>query len=253
MGVPVIGCSCDVCTSLDARNHRLRTSALLTCDAGAFLLDPGPDFRLQALRFGLENHGNHSLKGVLVTHTHSDHVAGIDDLRIFNFKQQRAMPLLVSQTAHLDLRARYGYLIDPQESEGSSMASRLDFRILPSTIGKINFEGLDVDYCTYFQGNTPVLGYRMGPLAYITDIKHYGEDLLEFIRDVRFLILSAGGMHHNRMHLLMEESIELAKASGAIETYFIHLNHEIDFVQWQNKLPKGMYLGYDGLCIDMIR
>lgn len=250
MGVPLIGCDCNVCSSLDMRNHRLRACSILECDRGYFLIDAGPDFRLQALRFGLPTKGPMSLLGSMITHTHADHTAGLDDLRVFNFHQKRALPCLISKSGYEDLKLRFSYMFK-QVQQGKSTPVSFDFHLLDGSQGVVDFEGLQICYHRYWQGDMPIMGFRFGSTAYITDIRTYDGGLLNFLEGVQTLVLSAGGLYSTQMHLSLFEAVELAKQVRAKKTCFIHLDHEVDFGYWQNRLPEGMCLGYDGMSIDL--
>lgn len=250
MGVPMIGCSCQICCSLHPRNKRLRSSILLETDEGAWIVDVGPDFRQQVLSKNLPAKGKGSLLGVILTHAHSDHTAGLDDLRVFNFGQKRALPLILSESCFSDISTRYAYMFEAPSSQQSARAALRPW-ITPYLDGAIEVEGLRVCYNTHYQGSMPVLGLRIGDFAYLTDIKEYGLQLLALVKGVDTLIMSAGRLQAVRMHMTFEESIDLAKKIGARRTVFTHMDHDIDYPYWENRLPEGMSLGYDGMEIDL--
>jgi phosphoribosyl 1,2-cyclic phosphate phosphodiesterase len=250
MGVPVVGCSCHVCHSQHPYNRRLRSSLLLEDDFGAWLVDVGPDFREQALRKKIPSSGKGSLHGVIITHAHSDHVAGLDELRIFNFGQSRSLPIILSEACYKDLARRFYYMFEPAHAHQNASASLRPY-VLSYLQGKMHLDGLEFSYSTHYQGGMPVLGIRIGSFAYFTDIKDYGPELIEHARGVDTLIMSGGGLRSIRMHMDLLESIELAKQIGARRTIFTHMDHDIDYEHWENRLPQGMSLGYDGMEIDL--
>lgn len=258
MGVPVIGCSCHVCQSSHPRNRRMRSSLLLEDDFGAWLVDVGPDFREQALRKKIVSSGKGSLHGVIITHAHSDHVSGLDDLRIFNFAQERSLPIILSESCYRDLAHRFYYMFEPKSSHQSSSqnlhqnsSASLRPYILPNAHGRMHLDGLEFTYSTHYQGGMPILGLRFGDFGYFTDIKDYGPELVAHAKGIRTLVISGGGMRSVRMHMNFLESIELAKEIGAQRTIFTHMDHDIDYSHWENRLPHGMTLGYDGMEIDL--
>ncbi|MCB1119299.1 MAG: MBL fold metallo-hydrolase, partial [Chlamydiia bacterium] len=172
-GVPVIGCQCAICQSAHPKNRRSRPSALLKVGSKAFLIDAGPDLREQALRFHIDH-----LDGVLLTHTHYDHTGGIDDLRIFYLKAKKALPCLLSTVSAPDIRARFAYMLRPQPLEIKE-TPRLKLIEIGEERGERVFEGIVVRFFSYKQLEMPVLGFRFGSLAYVTDIKAFSGDIYD--------------------------------------------------------------------------
>lgn len=243
-GIPVIGCSCTVCLSNDLLNQRLRPSVLLQIDNRRYLIDAGPDFRLQALRYGVTE-----LNGLLLTHAHYDHTAGIDDLRPLCFRRVTPLPILLSAETALDLRVRYSYMFQPQPGQ-ESFVPRLDLQILPQLVGQIDFEGLPLQYVTYKQMKMSVNGYRIGDLAYLTDIRDFSSSLFETLKGVRYLIISALRYTQSLFHLSVDEAIDFAKKLKVEKTWLTHISHELEHHQTNAYLPANMCLAYDGLEIE---
>ncbi len=243
MGIPVIGCKCAVCTHGGHYNKRKRTSAYIEIDDKRFLIDVGPDFRMQALMYGITQ-----IDGVLLTHTHFDHIAGIDELRIFNFLQKKPLPTLLSASSYEDLQRRYFYLFQTGKEKGSTTA-KLDCRLLQSDFGSLDFEGVSVDYASYWQMGMQVNGYRFGKLAYLTDVQRYDEKIFEFLKGVKTLVLSALRYKDSPFHLTIPKAIAFAQKVGAERTFFTHLDHEVEHDTVNAKLPQGIELSYDGLEI----
>ncbi|NGX60841.1 MAG: Phosphoribosyl 1,2-cyclic phosphodiesterase [Chlamydiae bacterium] len=243
-GIPVIGCGCPVCTSSDPKNTRLRPSALIKIGGKSLLIDSGPDFRFQAL-----THKINTLDGLLLTHSHFDHVAGLDELRIYYLLQKRNLPVLVSQTTLEDLKKRYDYLFQ-QKSWGSSLSAQLDFHVFEEKRGECEFLGIPIQYVTYSQGGMEVNGYRFGRLAYISDICLYPETIFEDLRGVEILVLDALREKPSEMHLSIDEAIDFSRKVGAKKTYFTHIGHELDHA-YEKKLPEEIFLAYDGLSLEV--
>lgn len=234
MGVPVIACTCAVCTSNSPSNKRLRSSGLLQVGGKTILIDAGPDFREQALKY----HVNH-LDGILLTHTHFDHIGGIDDLRVYYFMLHQRLPCLLSQETFDELKIRYHYLMDTQ----------LDFQILKDDFGKVDFQGIPLCYFSYSQAGMKVTGYRVGTFAYVSDIRKYSDEVLEALQGVEILVLSALRFSASEMHFSVDEAIAFARKVGAKKTWLTHIAHDLDHEKTNELLPPDIRMGYDGLEI----
>lgn len=243
VGVPIIGCKCAVCTSVSPFNKRLRPSGLLRIGSKSILIDVGPDFRQQALRFGIDH-----LDGLLLTHTHYDHIAGIDELRIFYVRQNRELPCLLSKKSFEDLKIRYPYLFQ-RIGEAATLSARLDLHILPAASGDIEFLGVKIGYFSYYQGDMAVNGYRIGDFAYVSDIREYDESIFASLKGVRSLVLSALREEPSQLHLSLEEAIAFGRKVGAKNTLLTHMTHNLDHNTTNAKLPSDVQLAYDGLEI----
>ncbi len=243
LGVPVITCQCKVCTSSSQFNKRYRPSALITFGKKAFVIDVGPDFRDQAIHYNI-----HHLDGVFLTHTHYDHIGGLDELRVFYFLQKKRLPTLASVETYDELRHRFHYLFKTKQADGS-LQSQLDFHILEEDFGKVEFQGLSVEYVTYTQANMKVTGYKLGNLAYISDIRNYSEKVVETIKGVDILILSALRYTPTEVHFSIEEAIDFSKKVGAKKTFLTHIAHELDHDETNQKMPDDIRLAHDGLEI----
>ena len=240
-GTPLIGCSCPVCSSCDPKNKRLRPSILLKIQDAHLLVDVGPDFRAQALRHQI----NH-LEAVLLTHSHFDHIAGLDELRIFYFYSKQRLPILLSQETYEALEKRYDYLFTPQQG---SFTAQLDFHILPSQAGTTNICQIPITYFSYYQGHKQVTGFRIGTLAYVTDIKSFDPTIYTYLQGIETLIIGALDSQGSLMHLSFQEAVTFASHTQASKLYFMHLSHSVDYAIEQS-LPQGCYLSYDGLQLE---
>ena len=242
-GTPVVGCDCAVCLSKEPLNSRLRQSVLITVENKKYLIDSGPDFRQQALKYSIKD-----LDGMLLTHTHYDHIAGIDELRIFFFKMKQYFPCLLSKSSYNELKKRYGYLFEKPDALKSSTA-KFDFKVLEKDRGVVEFKGLKVKYLSYYQGGMEVSGYRFGNLAYISDVVEYPETIYEDLKGVKILIVGALRYEASRSHFSIEQAIEFSKKIGAKSTWLVHMGHELDHKKTCAKLPENIQLAYDGLEI----
>lgn len=242
-GVPLIGCHCKVCLSTSPYNKRLRPSVLIRAGEKNFLIDAGPDFRQQALTYKIER-----LDGLLITHTHFDHIGGIDDLRSFYFLQKGKLPCILSKESFNDLSIRCHYLMQPMR-DGHTIAAQIAFTVLEGDAGKIHFGGVDFRYVSYQQAQMKVTGYLCGNLAYISDIRSFDESLIHTLKGTEILILSALRETPTLMHFSVEEAIAFSKQVGAKETYLLHLSHDFDHEEMNQKLPHNVRLSYDGLKI----
>lgn len=242
MGVPVIGCSCPVCTSKDEKNKRTRPSALLKAKQKTIVIDAGPDFRTQALREGLGY-----IDGVIFTHAHHDHTAGLDDLRVFTMKRSSPMPCLMSESTAKDLKHRYEYIF--QKSDKPKLVSKVELHVLNGDRGESSFLGIPFRYLSYIQSGMPVNGFRFGNLAFVTDIKEFPETVYEDLQGIEVLVVSALRHGPSYMHLTVEEAVDFSRKVGASQTWLTHIAHELDHEETNRNLPSNVRLAYDGLTI----
>jgi phosphoribosyl 1,2-cyclic phosphate phosphodiesterase len=244
MGIPVIGCNCVTCLSKNEKNKRLRTAALIQTKGKNILIDIGPDFRAQALKSKIEH-----IDGLILTHLHYDHIAGIDEIRIYNLKQKKQIPCLISQGNLIELNLRYKYIFSTIK-EGSSLSVKFDYYILDHKSGMMNFLGLKVIYFTYFQGDTKVNGYRFGNLAYVTDIKNFDDSIYDFLSGVDILILSALRYDASPIHFNVDDAIAFSQKINPKQTFLTHIAHDLEDSALKKYLPNNIALGYDTQKID---
>ena len=241
-GVPVIGCSCKVCTSLDYRDKRLRTSVYVEVDDASLVIDTGPDFRQQMLREGISK-----LDGVLFTHQHKDHTAGLDDVRSFNFLQKKDMPIYGRPEVIAQLKKEFSYAFEDEKYPGVP-------RLEVNTIGGEDFfaEGILVTPIEVMHLRLPVYGFRIGGFTYITDANHIAEDQKAKILGSKVLVLNALQKGPHISHFTLEEAIELAREIGAGKTFFTHISHKMGVHhEVEQELPPHMHLAYDGLTLEL--
>ncbi|MCX6986652.1 MAG: MBL fold metallo-hydrolase [Chlamydiae bacterium] len=242
MGVPVIGCRCCVCTSNSPFNKRRRCAGVISACEKIILIDAGPEIRQQLLDAGIDH-----LDGALITHAHYDHMAAIDDLKAFTFAQKKKLPVLLGKHTYEELRFRHHYLME--DSGRGEQGMYFDFHVLEDTCPMSCFSGLCFELLNYSQVGTPVTGFKIGNLAYLSDIKEYSQELIDSISGIDILILSALRYTPSPMHLSVPEAIVLAEQVGAKNTYFTHMSHEIDYTHHSSHLPKNIAFAYDGLEI----
>lgn len=238
MGIPAVACTCPVCKSDSIFNKRSRPAGLLKIGKKQFLIDAGPDFRTQALHYGI----NH-LDGVLITHTHFDHIAGFDDLHALYFLQDERPHCLLSKDSFDELKLRLHYLFD------GSKCKWADFEVLEKDFGSVKFEGVKFDYLSYFQAEMKVTGFRHDNFAYVSDIRRYDQAAIDALKGVDVLILSALRHTASEVHFSIEEAIAFARTVGSKKTFFTHIAHDLDHDETNNSLPEDIRLAHDGLEI----
>lgn len=245
-GVPQIGCACRVCHSADPRDRRTRTGAVVEAGGRRLLIDTPPELRLQLLGAGID-----SVDAVLYTHEHADHTHGIDDLRMFSLKERASLPLYGPQETvdHLARSFRYIFDDDIKAFTGTSKP-RLSLHTLSAgqVISVADFEILPL---AFEHGHCRVFGYRIGPLAYVTDVKAVPEAQRRQLAGVDVLVLNALWWRSHPTHLSIDEAIETARAIGARKTLLTHLTHETGHIELLERLPEGVEPAYDGLTVEI--
>jgi len=240
-GVPVVGCDCSVCTSEDVRNQRTRSSLMLEWNGRVVLVDTGPDLRAQCLREGIKR-----VDAVLYTHTHADHVHGIDDLRPFNAAGGEDVDIYGSWHTIRRLERAFGYAFKRSDAEG--FCPRLQSH---SVEGNFDLFGLCIVPVELKHGRGSVLGYRFGGLAYLTDCSHICALAAAKLRNLEVLIIDGLRFRHHASHFTIDAAIEAGHALGARRIILTHLSHDVDYTRHNHSLPPGVELAYDGLHLSM--
>lgn len=241
IGVPQIGCQCEVCTSKDPRDQRLRTSALFEENGTYILLDCGPDFRQQMLRIGM----NKPLDAVLITHEHYDHVGGIDDLRPFTF--ERSLPLYADAYTCLHLKERLPYCLVRHTYPGIPQLTLHEVEEGDT----MQFGTLKVTALRALHGSLPILGYRIGDVAYLTDMTELLPSSRPLLEGIKMLIVGALRHTPHKTHQTVEQAIAFSRSLGNVPTYFIHMCHQVGLHAVQEELlPEGFHYAYDGLELE---
>ena len=238
-GVPTIGCSCEVCQSTNRKDKRLRTSALYEDNGVRILVDCGPDFRTQILPLDFA-----PLDAVLITHEHYDHVGGLDDLRSFTYYGE--LPIYSEIYTAERLRQRMPYCFVDKSYPGIPQLKLKELKPFEPFFIK----GVPVLPLRINHGELPILGYRIGDLAYITDMSSAPAETLEAIKGVAVLLVNALRSKPHTTHQTIQEAIHFAQAVEAKQTYFIHMSHDIGLHdEAEDKLPENILYAYDGLEI----
>lgn len=238
-GVPVIGCTCETCQSSDPKDKRWRPSIYLRFDSGAaVLIDASPDLRSQALRFGVGR-----VDAIWLTHAHADHVLGLDDVRIFNFRQQVAIPCHGDRDTLAAVRQMFAYVFDPSTPKGGGLP-RLMLRPIA---GPFSFDRRAVVPVPLRHGTLPILGYRIGGFAYLTDCSEIPERSWGCLEGLDVLVIDALRRRPHSTHFNLEEAIDAAARIDAERTLFTHMSHDLAHGATCAALPTGMALAHDGL------
>jgi phosphoribosyl 1,2-cyclic phosphate phosphodiesterase len=242
-GVPVIGCRCRVCLSPDPRDKRWRPSVLLRADSGVqVLIDTSTDLRAQALAFGVER-----VDAILFTHSHADHVFGLDEVRRFNVLQRAPIPLFADRRTLHDLRRTFSYAFDADTPAGGGLPQLRPFEIG----GAFCLDGLEIVPVPITHGGRPILGFRIGRFAYLTDCNGIPESSLGLLAGLEALVLGALRHRPHPTHFTVEEALSMARRIGASQTLFTHMCHDLGHADTCATLPAGVSLAYDGLTIEV--
>lgn len=240
-GIPVIGCECKVCTSSDPRDKRLRTSLLIRSALTTLVIDAGPDFREQMLRHNVKR-----LDAVLLTHAHHDHVAGLDDVRAFNYLQKQAMPIYGSAQCLQLLQSCYAYAFDENKYPG--VPEFLPVAIEPFQRLQIN----EIHFCPFpvYHGKIPIFGYLLDDFAYITDASYVPPETIEFLKGIRILIVNALRHEPHHSHFHFQAALELAVKLNVQSVYLTHISHTAGtYNELSSSFPPNVHVAYDGLTL----
>lgn len=241
-GVPVIGCRCEVCTSTDDRDKRLRSSVLVTMNDVKIIVDTGPDFRQQMLRSD-----NVDCDAVLYTHDHMDHISGLDDIRAINFQQGKNMPLFGAKTVGDSLKRIYFYAFGDNPYPGVPVIQFNEIQNEPFEV-----HGVQVIPIALKHGNMPVFGFRFGDMTYITDAKHIDEVEREKIRGSKVVIVNALRKKEHHSHMNLEQALDFMEDVKPELGYFTHISHLLGTHHAvESELPEGVSLAYDGLTVEI--
>lgn len=235
-GIPVVGCDCPVCRSEDPRNQRTRCSALLSCAGRNVLIDTSTDLRQQALREDIR-----SIDAVLYTHNHADHVHGIDDLRGFNLRNHKAIPIYGEAQTLQRIRRLFSYIFDDGTPRGFTP------QLEPCAVrGPFELFGLSFVPVPLLHGELEVFGYRCGPFAYLTDCSSIPDSSLPLLRDLQLLVIDGLRFKPHPTHFNIAQATAMAQRLGAERTLLTHLNHDVDHRRHARDLPSGIEFAYDG-------
>lgn len=241
-GVPMIGCKCAVCTSGDPKDKRLRTSILVEQDGTTVVIDAGPDFRQQMLRENVQQ-----LDAVLFTHEHKDHIAGLDDVRAYNYLSGKAMDIYATERVQDALRREFFYVFSGASYPGIPKLQLHNVHNLPFEIKGIRFTPVEVMHL-----NLPVFGFRMNDFTYITDANFISDKEKEKIKGSRYLVLNALRREKHVSHFTLKEAVELIEELKPEKAWLIHLSHQMGKHEEINQeLPPFIQCAYDGMKIEV--
>ena len=240
-GVPVIACDCEVCTSTDPHDNRLRSSIMIEADDKTVVIDSGPDFRYQMLREKVKK-----LDAIVFTHEHKDHVAGMDDIRAFNYRQNNAIDVYATERVQEALKREFAYIFAEFKYPGIPQINMHTIDLAPFDIGSLHLIPIEVMHY-----KLPVLGFRTGDFTYITDAKTVAQSEIEKIKGTKTLVINALQTQSHISHFTLDEAIEFAQLIGAEKTYLTHISHRLGLHKVMSAdLPAGIEFAYDGLKLN---
>lgn len=241
-GIPMIGCDCEVCTSPDPKDNRLRCSVLIQSATTSMVIDAGPDFRYQMLRAGVKK-----LDAILITHPHKDHIAGLDDVRAYNFFYKTPMPVYANSLSEEAIRRDYYYAFSDTKYPGVPEIELNTITMEPFFVGDIPVTPILVWHL-----KMPVLGFRFGAFTYITDANKIDDVEKEKIKGSEIMVLNALRKEKHISHFTLQEAIHVIQQLQVPKGYFIHMSHQLGKHTQVNKdLPAGFELAYDGLRFEI--
>ncbi|MDA8053398.1 MAG: MBL fold metallo-hydrolase [Deltaproteobacteria bacterium] len=240
-GVPLIGCNCKICTSDNPRNKRLRPSILVSENNLNILIDTPPDLRTQALKENVKN-----IDAVLYTHTHADHLFGIDDLRMFNYIKKAPIPIYAAGTAIHFIENKFDYIF---KEKTLSSKPNLTPNILKD---RIEINGLSITAVPVYHGESIINGYRINDFAYITDVSKIPETSFKLLNGLKVLMIDALRYKPHPTHLSIDEAITVSRRINPVRTYFTHMGHNIDYEEIKKYGANGNFIpAYDGLTFEV--
>lgn len=240
-GVPMIGCSCEVCKSADPRDNRLRASVFIEYEGLKILVDAGPDFRQQLLREGIG-----SVDAILLTHNHKDHTGGLDDIRAFNYFDKKATDIYCEKYVEDSLRQEYSYAFAEIKYPGAPEWNVHNIDENPFCINGVKIIPIRGKHY-----KLPVLGYRFGNIAYCTDMNHIADEEFEKLKGLDHFIINCVRRGRHISHYSLEGALEVAEKVGAKHTWLTHLSHQLPkYEELLKELPDGVEPAYDGLKLE---
>ena len=238
----MIGCNCKVCSSSDMRDKRLRTSAMIEDEHTRIIIDAGPDFRYQMLRADVRD-----IDAILLTHQHTDHIMGLDDVRAFNYFCRKSIPVWATEGVQRVVRKNFDYAFSEPRYPGAP-------EVTLNTIGREPFRigTLDITPIHGFHLSLPVVGFRVGDVAYLTDFNRISDSEVEKLKGLKIFVVNALRHQRHLSHFSLSGAMELARKVGAEQTYFTHMSHQIGLHAEQDALlPAGFNFAYDGLIVEV--
>jgi phosphoribosyl 1,2-cyclic phosphate phosphodiesterase len=241
VGVPVIGCACKTCASADPRNRRLRPSVWIEADGFSLLVDTSPDLRQQAILHRVDR-----VDAVLYTHSHADHILGLDEVRIYNFRQRAPLPAYGSARTLADIRRSFWYAFEPVQEGGG--VPRLDLR---EVAGPFRLGPFEVVPVPLLHGGLEVLGYRIGGFAYCTDVGRIPEGSEPLLRGLEVLVLSALRYEPHPTHQTIPDALRWVEWLAPRAAYLTHMTHDVDHARLEEETPPHVHPAHDGLVLEL--
>ncbi len=241
-GVPVIACNCQVCQSTDPNDKRLRTAVLIESDDVSIVIDAGPDFRQQMLREKVKD-----IDAILITHEHRDHIAGLDDVRAFNFMNQKPVDIYAEERVQEAIKSDFSYSFADKKYPGSPQINLHELKNEPFEI-----KGLKIIPVRAFHYKLPVFGFRIGDFSYLTDLNYISEDEKKKLHGTKYLVIDALRKRKHISHYSLSEALEIIKELSPKRAYLTHISHQMGLHHDVNEeLPHGISLAYDGLRFEI--
>jgi phosphoribosyl 1,2-cyclic phosphate phosphodiesterase len=241
-GIPIIACPCEVCHSSDARDKRLRTSILIEVDGLNFVVDSGPDFRQQMLRENVQR-----LDAIMFTHEHKDHIAGLDDIRAFNYIQQKHIDIYAEERVQHAIKQEFAYIFAEQKYPGVPQVEMMLIDNKPFEI-----QGIKIIPVRAMHMRLPVLGFRIAEFTYITDANYISDEEKSKIVGSEIIVINGLRKQKHISHFCLQEAVDLIRELKPKRGYITHISHQMGFHKYvQAELPENIFLAYDGLAINM--
>jgi phosphoribosyl 1,2-cyclic phosphate phosphodiesterase len=241
-GIPIIACECEVCLSSDLKDKRLRTSILIEDEGSSFVIDTGPDFRQQMLRENIKK-----LDAVIFTHEHKDHIAGLDEVRAFNFINNMVMPVYATERVQDAIKREFAYIFADEKYPGIPRISLHTITAAPFSIDKTRFIPVDV-----YHHRLPVKAFRIKDFTYITDANFISPEEKEKIKGSKTIVVNALRRQTHISHFTFQQAIELMEEFKPERAYFTHISHQLGkHAEVSAELPPYIQLAYDGLGIEV--
>lgn len=241
-GIPMVACHCEVCTSADLKDKRLRSAVMIEDKNLRVIIDAGPDFRQQMLREQVDR-----IDAIVITHAHKDHTAGLDEVRAFNFFQKKAIDVYATTEVQKAIKTEFYYAFETKHMGGIPEISLVTIDEKPFTIGHLQFIPIKVMHL-----KLPVFGFRIGDFSYITDVNYIEPAEMDKVRGSKVLVLDALRKKKHVSHFTLSEAVGIANDIHPQKAYFTHISHQMGLhKEVDESLPQNMHLGYDGLKIEV--